>query len=324
MSTIFNVTEHVVGASHIREYPRATADSQDQELRLHVKQYVPKDNPHPRKGDLTVIGAHANGFPKELYEPLWDDFYHEAAKLGIRIRAIWIADAAWQGRSGVLNQGKLGNDPSWNDYARDIVHMVNTFRMPRPLLAVGHSFGGNVLTNVALLHPRLFSGLVLLDPVISNFDGIPGSLFRGPAALSARRRHVWPSRAHAAEAFSRSPFYRAWDPRALERWVRYGLRSVSASGEDEREAQGQDGGEVTLATTRDQECGHLVPMEAPRDCAREAAAWARTELDRWWAEERRFEEWAARPPGEKAAIGREFMERLGEPSGRQGKTMPKI
>ena len=106
----------------------ATAESQDETLRLAVKQYVPKDNRSPRKGDLTIIGAHANGFPKvrtsqhrrrpaktytfprSCMSLLWDDFYIEAQKRGIRIRAIWTVDAAWQGRSSALNAGKLGND----------------------------------------------------------------------------------------------------------------------------------------------------------------------------------------------------------------------
>ena len=64
MSAIFDIVEHDIPASHIREYARATSESQEDVLRLHVKQYVPKDNPNPDKGDITVIGAHANGFPK--------------------------------------------------------------------------------------------------------------------------------------------------------------------------------------------------------------------------------------------------------------------
>lgn len=64
MSSIFNITEHTIDAVHIREYPRATSNSQDEKLLLHVKQYFPKDNPNPKKGDITIIGGHANGFPK--------------------------------------------------------------------------------------------------------------------------------------------------------------------------------------------------------------------------------------------------------------------
>lgn len=63
-SSVFDIQEHTIQASHIREYPRATATSQDDALLLHVKQYTPKHGGPPRKGDITVIGAHANGFPK--------------------------------------------------------------------------------------------------------------------------------------------------------------------------------------------------------------------------------------------------------------------
>ena len=61
---VFDVKEHVIDASHIREYPRATAHSEDEVLRLAVKQYIPKDNPNPQVGDVTIIGAHANGLSK--------------------------------------------------------------------------------------------------------------------------------------------------------------------------------------------------------------------------------------------------------------------
>lgn len=64
MTTLFNVKEHIIDASHIREFSRATSNSQDDALKLHIKQYTPKDNTAPRKGDVTLIGAHANGFPK--------------------------------------------------------------------------------------------------------------------------------------------------------------------------------------------------------------------------------------------------------------------
>lgn len=51
---------------HIREYPRATAHSQDEVLQLSVKQYIPKDNRNPKPGDITIIASHANGFVKVI------------------------------------------------------------------------------------------------------------------------------------------------------------------------------------------------------------------------------------------------------------------
>ncbi|KAI8635644.1 Alpha/beta hydrolase family-domain-containing protein [Xylariaceae sp. FL1651] len=227
----FRIKEHIVPCQHIREWPRATANSQEDVLQLHVKQYIPKDNPSPQPGDVTILGAHANGFPKELYEALWIDLHAQSQDPahGFRIRSIWIADISNQGYSGELNEEKLGNDPCWHDLSRDLLHLTNVFRaeMPRPLIGVGHSFGANILTHLSLLHPRLLTSLVLLDPTIIVFDprrsSGPGS---SPARASTYRREVWPSRQAALESFRRSPFYRAWDPRVLEAWNEHAIREL--------------------------------------------------------------------------------------------------
>jgi hypothetical protein len=61
---MFLVKEHIVPCQHIREYPQATAHEQEDVLHLAVKQYIPLDNQSPSPGDVTIIAAHANGFPK--------------------------------------------------------------------------------------------------------------------------------------------------------------------------------------------------------------------------------------------------------------------
>lgn len=61
---VFRIQEHTLPCSYIREYPLATADSQEDTLHLAIKQYTPLDNLSPKKGDVTIIAAHANGFPK--------------------------------------------------------------------------------------------------------------------------------------------------------------------------------------------------------------------------------------------------------------------
>ena len=43
--------------------------------------------------------------------------------------------------------------------------------MPRPLVGIGHSMGGQQLAHLALMHPRLLSLLVLVDPVIQKSRG---------------------------------------------------------------------------------------------------------------------------------------------------------
>lgn len=109
-SSCFNISEHILSCQYIREYPGATLHNQEDDLKIHIKQYTPKDNSALQPGAVTIIGAHANGFPKELYEPLWDDLYQSLKKRGQPIHSIWIADVAQQGTSGVLNEAMLGND----------------------------------------------------------------------------------------------------------------------------------------------------------------------------------------------------------------------
>jgi pimeloyl-ACP methyl ester carboxylesterase len=126
--------------------------------------------------------------------------------------------------------------------------MVNMYRdqMPRPIIGVGHSMGGCQLANLALLHPRLFESLILIDPVIQGKVSLIGNV--SPAFASAKRRERWPSREEAIKSFKKSKFYQSWDSRVLDRWVQYGLRDVPTKLFPDAMAP-----EVTLTTTKHQE-----------------------------------------------------------------------
>lgn len=261
-SSKFSIVKHQIPCQYIREYPQALADSQQDTLYLSVKQYIPHNNRNPQPGDVTIIAAHANGIPKELYEPLWDDLLtaSESKQHRVRIRGIWITDLAHQAESAHINQKLLGNDPSWSDHARDLLHLINLKRndMPPPLVGIGHSVGGAQLVDLSLIHPRLLSTVVLLDPVIQmRSSEITPDALHGPVVLSTWRRDVWDSREVAAASFRKSKFYQAWDSRVLDLWIQHGLRDV----EEEKEEGGKkkDGSPspktrpVTLATSVAQE-----------------------------------------------------------------------
>lgn len=296
---------------------------------------------------------------------------------------------------------------------------------------MGHSFGANALANVALVHPRLFAGMVLLDPVIARFAAVKEDLpsspetYSSPAALSAIRRDTWPSREAAAAAFRSKPFYQSWDPRVLDLFIRYGLRDVPpSSSSSSSPPTTTTTTPVRLTTTKHQEvftfarplwpaldpstnlltnpslapdtdidpstpfalpfyrpegnntaarlpnlrppilyvfgaksdvspphlireklettgvgvggsggaragrvkhlvhprAGHLVPLEEPLFCATAAAGWIRTEMDRWWDEEKEYEEWTRKPLEDKSTIDDEFKKRLALPNRKSDKS----
>ena len=68
-SAFFAVKAHILPAQYIRQYPGATLDSQEDSLRIHIKQYTPLDREQNRSNGITIIGTHANGFPKVCLFP---------------------------------------------------------------------------------------------------------------------------------------------------------------------------------------------------------------------------------------------------------------
>ena len=63
-SKYFRINEHVVDCQHVRGFPHASRHGDADVLKLCVKQYTPLDNLKPKPGDVTILGGHANGFPK--------------------------------------------------------------------------------------------------------------------------------------------------------------------------------------------------------------------------------------------------------------------
>ncbi|KAH8664415.1 Alpha/beta hydrolase family-domain-containing protein, partial [Xylariales sp. PMI_506] len=251
----FTCKTHIVPCCHIRHYSKSTSRSQNDELYLQVKQYVPL-NYNPKDGDVTILAAHANGYPKELYEPLWDELYEHVEKYeDFRIRGIWIADMFNQGASGEMNASKLGNEPSWFDAARDYLNLVNHFRreMPSPIFGVGHSVGGTIMLNLALLHPRLLTGVFAVEPMTTRS---PREFSLQGAYRLSQQPTRWPSWEHAIAYVRRSAFFKHWDPRVVDVYIANALRPVDgAAGAEYRRGDvgAVGGGEITTVTSRHQD-----------------------------------------------------------------------
>lgn len=102
------------------------------------------------------------------------------------------------------------------------------------------------------MHPRLFTTLILLDPVIQAYSSAPPASGESPAQMSTFRRDIWPSRAAAAQGYAKSKFYQDWDPRVIERQIKYGLRDLPTAIHPSNLMKGEEK-PVTLSTTKHQE-----------------------------------------------------------------------
>ncbi|KAF5870716.1 putative toxin biosynthesis protein [Botrytis fragariae] len=248
-SSYFNVFEHTIPCQHLREYPRSIKTRQEDVLQLAIKQYEPIHKNGLQDDAVTIIATHANGFIKEAYEPLWDDLLQLSENLGFQIRNIWIADISNQGASGVMNESLQGDDNSYFDHSRDLLQMINTFReqMIRPIIGIGHSFGATQLVGLSIMHPRLFTSLILLEPIIQSSPPPGGNVARS----SSYRPDLWPSLSAASHAFRQNKFFAGLDPRVLDKILKYGIRKIPTLLYPISETAKE--GAYTLTTTKHQE-----------------------------------------------------------------------
>ena len=114
---------------------------------------------------------------------------------------------------------------SWDDYSLDILHLINHFRdrMPRPIIGFGHSIGGTSIINLALMHPRLFTTIVTVEPILAR-DPSPKSYALSYAIEQQQDR--WPSREAAVTDALKDRIYSSWDHRVFDIWTRVGYRDI--------------------------------------------------------------------------------------------------
>ena len=108
----------------------------------------------------------------------------------------------------------------WPEFAQDVLAVARHFDL-RGAIGIGHSMGGHSLVSAAIADSAIFSGLVLVDPVIMPRDyyGAPPA----DASYIVRRRNRFASVEEMYERFhSRRPFS-TWLPEALRNYCQYAL-----------------------------------------------------------------------------------------------------
>ncbi|KAJ5888769.1 hypothetical protein N7495_008810 [Penicillium taxi] len=220
----FEILSYLIPVIPYREYPHAIID-EEKGVKLSVKQYIPHrtTDSSNEEAPLTIIAAGGLGFPKELYEPLFEELLHRARSCGVTIRSIWIADMFNLGESGVVNQDNLGCDAAWIDHSRDLWSMINHFSelMPKPIIGLGHSMGCNQLLCLASWHPTLFHSFAFIEPGIDLHYG------RGieiPWLLRVlKQNETWKTRQEAEEGVVNVQGAQFWNEKAIIRLKRYGV-----------------------------------------------------------------------------------------------------
>lgn len=172
--------------------------------------------------------AYGVGSTKESYEPMFDELLNQ----GLPIYSVWSMDAAHHGQSYLLNEARIGDEPHWLDPCRDMLQMINHFQSetPAPIYGIGQSWGGANILMMSRYNPRLFAGIIMIEPTLEtgyrlhSHGSKPLEDSQSRIVLIARRRDIWPSREDARSRFLKNPYFAAFDPRVLERFMQYNLR----------------------------------------------------------------------------------------------------
>ena len=236
----WNIQTYVIPASHIRGYERGVRNETTDHLSLAVKKYVPKERKPESEHPITIIAAHGVGRAKELFEPFYKYLLLHSS---LSVRAIWAFDAAHLGESYILNENIIGDEHHWLDTSRDLLQVVNFFQteMIPPIFGFGESFGCTTTTMASIMNPRLFAGVVSVEPAFLAGNRFKTWLRKEEAqALQHRgvgflkRRESWSSYEEARKWLLRAPEYKRVDPEVFELAMKWDLRTVPSSDNVER------------------------------------------------------------------------------------------
>lgn len=175
----------------------------------------------PQRNPEHLVFAHGNSFPSATYSVFLD---------AMRERGY-----------GVHPIDKVGHNPrfpvsdGWQHLIEELAeHTQQVVQLlGQPVWLVGHSLGGYLSLLVAIHHPNLIRGVVLIDsPVLGGWRAkVTRAAKRlgvaerfSPGFISRKRRNTWPSAKAALEHFASKPRFASWHPQCLHDYVQHGTK----------------------------------------------------------------------------------------------------
>ncbi|KAF4547702.1 Alpha/beta hydrolase-like protein 2 [Elsinoe fawcettii] len=202
----------VVPASWPRQRPgRATDEAQ---LRLVIDDYTVLGG--SSKGNTWVM-THGTSFNRQLWKLIIDELLQLDHVRSCTSRIITI-DAANHGDSALLNSSFLDDHAHWPDFSRDILHVLQYLECQKPMVGIGHSFGGGILCHAAMMQPDLFAATIFVEPILF----VMPEQDQGAAQQASRRRDTWSSLDEVRQVFSRSRGLADWNATQLDTYANHG------------------------------------------------------------------------------------------------------
>ncbi|KAF0438668.1 alpha/beta-hydrolase [Gigaspora margarita] len=206
-------------------------------LRIAANSYVTTGiDTKNNDGKISLVFVHATGFHKELWNPIIKLLHERRHRWNGG--DMWTLDCSNHGDSAILNQDILPDKFVWSDCARDILQLIDEAKIQKPIIGIGHSFGGTSMLMAEIFCPGTFASILVIEPVIRPTDIIKE--FALQVTIVTKRRDRWADREAAHANFSKSKFFQSWDPEMLNLYVKYGLYELPS-------------GEVTLKCSKNQE-----------------------------------------------------------------------
>ena len=164
--------------------------------------------------------VHANGFPAGSYQTLFNYLPEQFQ---------------------VISHEKYGHDEeypvknNWQPLVDELIYFVKQqleVHQQEQVINVGHSFGGVIAFIAACQQPKLFKGLIMLDPpVITGSTALAIKLIKktrlidkfSPSGKAKVRRTHWPLGTDIAKLFARRQLFKNFDKRCLEDYITHGV-----------------------------------------------------------------------------------------------------